>query len=232
MSDLEQQAKEREEIRQAITDLFASEDEGLRYALEEAQAAGMPDIQISPIHGKLLQLLAAACNAHKILEIGALAGYSGIWLARALPEGGHLITIEANPMHAEVAERSFAKAGVQDRAEVKVGRALDILPGLLEDGPFDLIFIDADRPSCLNYLEWALRLSRPGSIIIADNCLPRGSKLRFPEPGSEEAVEEYNRRLASNPSVVALSLPLNKTYTDGFAIAVVRSQATETDPRL
>ena len=94
MSDLGQQAKEREEIRQAITDLFASEDEGLRYALEEAQAAGLPDIQISPIQGKLLQLLATACNAHKILEIGALAGYSGIWLARALPEGGRLITIE------------------------------------------------------------------------------------------------------------------------------------------
>jgi len=229
MSDLQQQEKQRQEIQQAITDLYAPEDEGLRYALEEARAAGLPDIQISPMQGKLLQLLATACNARRILEIGALAGYSGIWLARSLPAGGRLITIEADPRHADVVRRSFAKAGVNDRAEVKVGRGLDVLPTLTNDGPFDLIFIDADKPAYPSYLEWALRLSRPGSIIIADNCLPRGSKLRHLESGSEKAFEEYNKRLASDPSVVALALPLTKTYTDGFAIAVVTSRPPEAD---
>ncbi|MBE3561854.1 MAG: O-methyltransferase, partial [Ktedonobacteraceae bacterium] len=163
---LQQQARTRREIESAIGQLFAAEDEGLRYALAAGREAGLPAIQISPIEGKLLQLLAAACNARKILEIGSLAGYSGIWLARALPPDGRLITLEVNPQHAGVVRRAFEHAGVSDRAEVRVGKALDLLPQLTAEGPFDLIFIDADKAPYPHYLEWALRLSRPGSIIV------------------------------------------------------------------
>src|SRR5713226_7373456 len=117
LTTLRQQAKTRHDIEEAIINMFAPEDEGLRYALSAAKEAGLPQIQISPIQGKMLQLLATACNAHKILEIGSLAGYSGIWLARALAAGGRLITLEVNPDHANVVRRAFAKAGVNDRAE-------------------------------------------------------------------------------------------------------------------
>src|SRR5579859_4981857 len=121
---LQQQAKTRQEIVEAITHQFAAEDEGLKHALMAAKQAGLPEIQISPIQGKLLQLLAAACNAQKILEIGSLGGYSGIWLARALPSDGRLITLEINPTHATLVQNAFVQAGVSDRAEVRVGRAL------------------------------------------------------------------------------------------------------------
>src|SRR5437016_2136209 len=171
---LQQQAKIRRQIEAAITQRFAAEDEGLQYALRAAKQAGLPGIQISPIQGKLLQLLAVACNAQKILEIGSLGGYSGIWLARALPSGGRFITLEINPAHAEVVRGSFAKAGVSDRTEIRVGKALDLLPQLEGEAPFDLVFIDADKQPYPQYLEWALRLTRPGSIIVADNCIRGG----------------------------------------------------------
>ncbi|HAH01240.1 MAG TPA: O-methyltransferase, partial [Ktedonobacter sp.] len=154
--------------------MFAAEDDGLRAALTNAKQAGLPEIQISPIQGKFLQLLATMCNARKILEIGALAGYSGIWLARALPADGRLITLEMNPEHATVVRNSFEKAGVSNRTEVRVGRALDLLPTLESEAPFDLVFIDADKPPYAQYLDWALRLTRPGSIIVADNCIREG----------------------------------------------------------
>src|SRR5690348_6758779 len=123
-----QQQRTRRHIETSIASAFALEDEGLRNALTSARDAGLPAIQISPIQGKLLQVLAAACNARKILEIGALGGYSGIWLARSLPTGGRLISLEISPEHAAVVRKSFEKAGVSDRAEVRVGRALDLLP--------------------------------------------------------------------------------------------------------
>src|SRR6266700_64498 len=184
---LQQQAKTQHEIEKAITEIFAPEDEGLRNALATAKAAGLPQIQISPIQGKLLQLLAAACNARKILEIGALAGYSGIWLARALPADGRLITLEVNPDHANIVRNAFAKAGVSDRAEVRVGNALDLLPKLESEAPFDLIFIDADKSPYPQYLDWALRLSRPGSIIVADNTVWNGKALSEPKEPNETA---------------------------------------------
>jgi len=164
LTTLQQAAKTRWDIQAAITDMFAAEDEGLRAALTSAKQAGLPEIQISPIQGKFLQLLAATCNAHKILEIGALAGYSGIWLARALPAGGRLISLEVNPDHAKVVRDSFARAGVGDRSEVRVGKALDLLPALESEAPFDLVFIDADKPPYAQYLDWALRLSRLCSV--------------------------------------------------------------------
>jgi caffeoyl-CoA O-methyltransferase len=212
-------------IQKRISEEFAPEDEGLRNALALAQAAGLPDIQISPIQGRFLQFLATACNARNILEIGSLAGYSGIWLARALPVNGRLITLEANPLHVEITRSAFAGAGVGDRTEVREGKALDLLPHLVQVAPFDLVFIDANKPNAPHYLDWALRLSRPGTIIIADNSIPGGTRLRFPEPGSDEAIAEYNRRLVSDPSLVSIALPLDESYTDGFAMAVVRKVA-------
>lgn len=210
-------------IEQRIQQAFAPEDEGLRYALASARKAGLPEIQISPVQGKLLQVLAAACNSRKILEIGALGGYSGIWLARALPAGGRLISLEINPEHATVVRASFAYAGVADRSEVRVGRALDLLPALESEAPFDLIFIDADKPPYPQYLEWALRLSRPGSIIVADNCVRRGFQDQAATDETSLGVIEYNRRIASDPRLESIALAMDDDYTDGFAISVVKA---------
>ncbi len=191
---LQQAAKTRHEIEAAITSMFAAEDEGLRAALETAKQAGLPQIQISPIQGKFLQLLATMCNAHKILEIGALAGYSGIWLARALPPGGRLITLELNPDHANVVQHSF------------------------------LVFIDADKPPYPQYLDWALRLTRPGSIIVADNCIRSGKAFGPAENADIAGIIELNKRIASDPHLVSLVLAMDDDYTDGFAVAVVKHQ--------
>ena len=224
LTALQQEAKTRRDIQAAITAMFAAEDDGLRAALTNAKQAGLPEIQISPIQGKFLQLLATMCNARKILEIGALAGYSGIWLARALPADGRLITLEMNPEHATVVRNSFEKAGVSNRTEVRVGRALDLLPTLESEAPFDLVFIDADKPPYAQYLDWALRLTRPGSIIVADNCIREGKAFREPEDEGMAGIVALNKRLASDPRLVSLVLAMDDDYTDGFAVAVVRQQ--------
>ena len=224
LTTLQQATKTRWDIQAAITDMFAAEDEGLRAALTAAKQAGLPEIQISPIQGKFLQLLAATCNAHKILEIGALAGYSGIWLARALPAGGHLITLEVNPDHANVVQHSFERAGVGNRSEVRVGKALDLLPTLEREAPFDLVFIDADKPPYPQYLDWALRLTRPGSIIVADNCIRSGKAFGPAENADIAGIIEFNKRIASDPRLVSLALAMDDDYTDGFAVAVVKHQ--------
>jgi caffeoyl-CoA O-methyltransferase len=201
---------------------FAPEDDALRGALEAGRAADMPAIQISPLQGKLLQVLAAACGARKILEIGALAGYSGIWLARALPPDGRLISLEISEQHAAVARASLARAGLSDRAEVRVGPASELLAALAPEAPFDLIFIDADKPGYPTYLDWALRLSRPGSIIVADNCIRGGAPLRgdSDDPGNR-AIGEYDARIAAEPRLRSVALPLDDDGMDGFAISVV-----------
>jgi caffeoyl-CoA O-methyltransferase len=209
-------------IVEAITQKFAAEDEGLQYAVQAARQAGLPEIQISPIQGKLLQLLAVASNAQKILEIGSLGGYSGIWLARALPANGKFITLEINPTHAELVRNAFAHAGVSERAEVRVGNALDLLPLLEKEAPFDLIFIDADKPPYPQYLDWALRLSRPGSIIVADNCLRSGKGFEKPQDEGMAGIVAYNNRISSDPRLISLDLAIDDDYTDGFAISVVR----------
>jgi caffeoyl-CoA O-methyltransferase len=222
LAELQQQAKTRQKIVEAITLQFAAEDEGLRHALTAAKQAGLPQIQISPIQGKLLQLLAAACNAQKILEIGSLGGYSGIWLARALPTNGRFITLEINPTHAALVRNAFAQAGVSDRAEVRVGNALDLLPHLESEAPFDLIFIDADKSPYPQYLDWALRLSRPGSIIVADNTIRSGKGFEEPQDEGMAGIVAYNKRIASDPRLISLDLAIDDDYTDGFAISVVR----------
>ena len=219
---LEEQAEVRSTIEAAIIRQFAAEDEGLRASLRSAKEAGLPEIQISPIQGKFLQLLAAMCNAKKILEIGALAGYSGIWLARALPEGGRLITLEVSPEHANVVRHSFEQAGVGTRTEVRVGKALELLPELKSEAPFDMVFIDADKPPYPQYLDWALQLTRPGSIIVADNCIRGGRGFGQPEDEYSAGIVEYNRRVASDPRLVSLALAMDDDFTDGFAISVVK----------
>ncbi len=222
--NMQQQARIRQNIEQRITQVFAQEDEGLRFALANAKASGLPEIQISAIQGKFLQLLATMCNAHRILEIGSLAGYSGIWLARALPVSGRLLTLEIDAKHAEVVRSSFEHAGVADRAEVRVGKALETLPKLTSEDPFDLVFIDADKPPYPQYLQWALRLTRPGSIIVADNTV-RGNRLLEPEAVTDEvekAVAQYNQDVAHNPRLRSLAFAMDDDYTDGFTVAVVR----------
>ncbi len=222
LTTLRQQARTRREIEEAISAMFAPEDEGLRFTLRQAQQAGLPQIQISAIQGKLLQLLATMCNAHKILEIGALGGYSGIWLARALKPGGRLITLEVNPQHARLVASAFAHAGVGDRTEIREGKALELLPQLSGEAPFDLVFIDADKPPYPQYLEWALRLTRPGSIIIADNCVRGGAGFHASSDEGTAGIVEYNRRLVNEPRLLSLALAMDEDYSDGFAIAVVR----------
>ncbi len=221
-----QQVQAQQNIETSIRQIFASEDEGLKNALKRGQEAGLPGIQISPIQGKFLQILAGACQAQKILEIGSLAGYSGIWLARALPLHGRLITLEINPKHAEVVRRSFAQAGLSERTEVRVGKALELLPQLESEAPFDLIFIDADKASYPSYLNWAIRLSRTGSIIVADNTIRNGRALHETTNMDNDTagLVQYNKLASSNPRLLSLALAIDEGNTDGFTISVVQPE--------
>jgi predicted O-methyltransferase YrrM len=176
-------------------------DRVLEAALQASADAGLPDISVSPAQGKMLHLLALCQGASRILEIGTLGGYSTIWLARALPSGGRLITLEADPRNAEVARSNLANAGLADVCQVRLGPALDTLPLLhaAGDGPFDLIFIDADKPSYPDYLAWSVRLSRPGSMIVADNVVRGGDRCREHapwRPGSSALHRGAGRRAA------------------------------------
>ncbi|MCK8681303.1 O-methyltransferase [Streptomyces lichenis] len=164
-------------VEEYVVDRLLPADEVLSTALAESDAAGLPQIEVSPPHAKLLQLLARSIGARAILEVGTLGGYSTIWLGRALPEDGRLVTLEYAEAHAEVARGNLARAGLEKVAEVRVGPALDSLPELVEEGagPFDLVFIDADKVNNPRYVEWALKLTRPGSLIVVDNVVRRGA---------------------------------------------------------
>jgi caffeoyl-CoA O-methyltransferase len=158
-----------------------------------------------------------------VLELGTLGGYSAIWMARALPADGRLISLEVNPHYAEVARANLARAGVAERVEVRVGQALDLLPAVTTEAPFDLAFIDADKVSYPAYLEWTVRLVRPGGLIVADNVL-RGGAVIGPSPADEDAraIHEFNRRAAAHPRLDAIILP-NRGGRDGVLIAAVRA---------
>ena len=200
-------------------------DEALESALRASAEAGLSQISVSPIQGKLLNLLALSQRARRILEIGTLGGYSTIWLARALPRDGHLITLEADTRHAEVARENLALAGLADLTEVRVGRAQETLPHLVTSGagPFDLIFIDADKAGYPDYLRWSLELARPGTVIIADNVVRDGAVV---DPASDDpdvrGVRRFIELLAAEPRVSATAIQTvgTKGY-DGFALAVV-----------
>ncbi|WP_433936206.1 O-methyltransferase [Sorangium cellulosum] len=208
-----------------ITDLLVPADAALDGALETSAAADLPAINVAPNQGKLLHLLARIQGARAILEIGTLGGYSTIWLAWALPAGGRLITLESNPKHAEVARANLERAGLADVVELRLGRALDTLPALAAEGggPFDFIFIDADKPSNPDYFAWALKLSRRGSVIVVDNVVRRGAVV---DPESADPNVQGARRLAEllavEPRVSATAIQTvgSKGY-DGFAVALV-----------
>lgn len=210
-------------VDQYIDDLFVGADPALEAALVASTAAGLPAIAVSPAQGKLLQILATAIGARRILEIGTLGGYSTIWMARALPPDGRLITLELEQKHADVARANFARAGVQHLVEVRVGPALELLPSLGSDGPFDLIFIDADKGGYTEYLSWAIRLSRAGTLIIADNVVRDG---KITDAASTDAnvqgIRRFNDALAKERRVTATGIQTVgvKGY-DGFAAIVV-----------
>lgn len=208
-----------------VEDLLVRPEAALQEALAASAAAELPPIQVSPAQGKLLMLLAQIRGARTILEIGTLGGYSTLWLARALPEGGRLITLEVEPKHAAVARANIARAGLADAVELLLGPALDTLQRLAAEGrgPFDLIFIDADKPGYPDYLPWALRLSRVGTVIIADNVVRDGEVADAASADPRvQAVRRFHELLAAEPRVSATVIQTvgSKGY-DGFAIALV-----------
>ena len=205
-----------------VEELFVPPDPALEGALRRSRRAGLPEIHVSPNEGKLLRLLTGIAGARRILEVGTLGGYSTIHLARALPEDGFLVSLELDESYAELARENLAEAGLEDRVEVRVGDARELLADMVEnaEGPFDLTFIDADKESYPEYLEWALRLSQPGSLILADNTI-RGGRVINPEDQSARATREFNESLARDPRLSALILPLLRERVDGLAIARV-----------
>ncbi|MFF1447171.1 O-methyltransferase [Streptomyces sp. NPDC058274] len=208
-----------------FTTLLSPPDETLTAALRDSEAAGLPPINVAPNQGKLLQLLAQIQGARRILEIGTLGGYSTIWLGRALPADGRLITLEYDTTHAEVARRNLARAGLDKISEVRVGPALESLPKLADEHPepFDLVFIDADKVNNPHYVEWAAKLTRPGSLIVLDNVVRSG---RVTEAGSDDPSVRGTRAalelFASHPKLTGTAIQTvgSKGY-DGFALARV-----------
>lgn len=210
-----------------FSDGLIPKDDALEAVLAATQAAGIPAINIEPNQGMLLQILARMCGARSILEIGTLGGYSTIWLGRALPPDGRLVTLEYEPRHAEVARANIARAGLDGIVEVRVGRAVETLPMLEAEGagPFDLIFIDADKPSNPDYFAWALRLSRPGGVIVIDNVVRDGRVVEAASGASDVlGVRRMIELIAAEPRVSATAIQTvgAKGY-DGFAIAIVNS---------
>ena len=191
--------------------------------LEAALTPGLPRAEVSPAQGAFLHVLARAARARSILELGTLGGYSTIWLARALPERGRLITLEADPAYAEVARTNVERAGLGGVVDIRVGPALETLPRV--DGPFDFVFIDADKEHNPEYLEWTLRLSQPGALIVADNVV-RGGAVTDPESDDPRVrgVRRFHELLGAEPRVVATTIQtVGAKGHDGFAIAVVTS---------
>jgi caffeoyl-CoA O-methyltransferase len=214
-----------EAVDQYISDLFIPPDEALTAAEQSHKLENIPLINVSPNLGKLLHLFAKLQKANKILEVGTLAGYSTIWMAKALPENGKLISLEIDPRHAEVARKNIDRAGLSAKVELRVGKAIELMPLLVKEkaGPFDMIFIDADKPPYAEYFEWALKLSRPGTLIIADNVIRDGKVL---DPNHDDPMvkgaQRFNKALAANPNVTATILQtIGVKEYDGMAIAIV-----------
>lgn len=206
--------------------LLAPEDDVLKVSLAENAKAGMPAHDVSASQGKMLALFIAMTGASRVLEIGTLGGYSTIWMARALPDSGRVVTIEANERHAAVAISNIERAGLGNSVDVHVGPALDVLPNIARDmdKPFDLIFIDADKPNNPNYLQWSLKLSRPGTVIIADNVVRGGAVA---DPDSEDAnvlgVREFLAMVAENPDLDATAIQtVGEKGWDGFSLIRVK----------
>jgi predicted O-methyltransferase YrrM len=208
-----------------IEHLFNPHDEALAQNLQNAQAADLPTINVSPNEGKLLYLLTKMTGAKRVLEIGTLGGYSTTWLARALPADGKVITLELDQKHAEVARKNFDRAGVANRVEVRVGRAVDSLRHMIDqhETPFDLIFIDADKAGYVEYLDLSLQLARPGTVILADNLIRNGRVMdERPPDDSSRGAQAYNRALAANQRLESIILPIIRENLDGLSISIVK----------
>jgi len=208
-----------------LEDTLLQSDPVLAAVIEASAAAGLPPIAVSPSQGKLLFMLAKAIGATRILELGTLGGYSAVWLARSLATDGRLVTVEADPKHAEVARTNFARAGVAGVVDLRIGPALEVLPQLEGEGagPFDLVFIDADKGNYPDYLEWAIKLCRPGSLIVADNVVRDGKVVDGnSEDPSVRGVRRFMAQLATDRRVTATAIQTvgSKGY-DGFAVILV-----------
>lgn len=215
------------ELDAYIQGLFVRKDPVMDAALHDMQQHGLPEIHVSPTEGKLLYLLTKMARPKKALEIGTLGGYSTIWMGRALPEDGKLVSLEIDSGSAEVAKTNIARAGLSSQVEVRVGNALEVLPQMRDrgEGPFDLIFIDAEKEDYVDYLDRSLELSRPGTIILSDNLI-RNGEVTAPEPTKESyrVLAEFNRRIADNPNLESLVLPLiNREIIDGIGITIVKN---------
>jgi predicted O-methyltransferase YrrM len=207
-----------------VESLYSSNDEVLDATVKSIRDNGLPQINVSANEGKLLYMLAKLSGARRILEIGTLAGYSTIWLARALPEGGMLLSLEYDAKHAQIARDNIERAGLSNRVEIRIGAGLELLPQVEAkgDGPFDLFFIDADKENYPGYLDWAIKLSHPGSVILSDNLI-RGGAVLDPNPSDTNAsvIARYNRKLATSPRLDSIVLPIIRESVDGLGISIV-----------
>ncbi|GAB3602362.1 O-methyltransferase [Microbacterium aureliae] len=204
-----------------LTETLVGHDDALEQAVADQNAAGLPAIEVAPVNGKLLHLLALISGARRVLEIGTLGGYSTIWLARAVPDDGRVVTIEAEPRNAEVALANLRRAGVADRVEIRRGRAADVLPTLEGGEPFDLVFIDADKESNTVYLDWAARLGHRGTVVVIDN-IGRGGEVANPATERSDVIGTQRglEMLGRDPRFDATALQtLDRKGYDGIAIA-------------
>jgi predicted O-methyltransferase YrrM len=212
-------------IDRYIEDLFTPSDTALTQNLADAEAAGLPAINVSPNQGRLLYLLAKLVGAKRVLEVGTLGGYSTTWLARALPADGLVVTLELEPRHAEVARRSLQRAALVATIDLRVGPAADSLRELIHSGtaPFDLVFLDANKSGYVEYLNLALELSRPGTLILADNVIRHGLVLpSHPSDPNDAGAKSYNEAIAHHPRLESLILPIVRSRVDGLSISIVR----------
>jgi predicted O-methyltransferase YrrM len=224
-----------ERIDQYIESMFTVTDDVLRRHADDADQAGLPAIHVSPNQGKLLYLLTKLAGARRVLEIGTLGGYSTAWLARALPPGGMLITLEQESRHAEEARRNLERAGLGTMVEIRVGAANEGLRALIREGqdPFNVTFIDADMAGHLEYRELCMQLSRPGTLILADNVIRNGIVMEdAPADMHDRGAKAYNEAVARHPRLESVIVPVVRRRMDGMAISIVRSStASETEPR-
>lgn len=213
-------------VDQYFTDHLLAPDAALDAVIQANRRADLPAIDVTPLQGKFLELLVRMSGAKRILEIGTLGGYSTIWLARALPENGSLVSLELEPRHAEIARKNLETAGLSQCVKIRVGRALDSLQALVSSGsaPFDLIFIDADKASYPDYLDWSLKLSRPGTAIIADNVVREGAVIDPDSPDANvQGVRRFTEKLAAEPRLTATALQtVSAKKHDGLILAIVR----------
>jgi len=213
-------------VDEYINTLLVPEDEALLATKNSIEENNIPQISISANQGKFLYLLALLCRVQNILEIGTLGGYSTIWLARALPDNGRLITIEVDPKHASVAQKNIERAGLDDKVDIRIGKALEILSRMEMESqePFDMIFIDADKPPYAEYFQWALKLSHPGTLIIADNVIRDGKVLDADSKDEMvKGVQRFNTLLAATQSVTATIIQtVGEKDHDGMAFAIVK----------